>query len=179
MSSLGPTSLLSQRPAPPMFLPFTLGRHGSTRLPGKARFPPLLGAKPRVSDRVPKCPEFRAFWRVIDIFLAIFGICAIMPSKNDNAASGAQLNEVGMGKQLGSWPKRQSGAREVMWANRAGKRKNALGGPRKLDKARFSGGNGSFSLGWIWPDLVDFVKLAQFGFRLDFPWMLSPWIGVS
>jgi hypothetical protein len=56
-----------------------------------------------------------------------------------------------------------------MRANRGGKRKNALGGPRKslirLDSDKEIQAFPLVGLGWI------LLNLAQFGFCLDFPWM--------
>jgi hypothetical protein len=57
-----------------------------------------------------------------------------------------------------------------MRAKGTGKRKNALGGPRKSLIRLNSDKIQALSLagfGWIW------LNLAQFGLRLDFPWMLS------
>ena len=53
--------------------------------------------KPQTSERVSKRPEFRAFWRFLDIVLADFlNLSAMMPSRNGKAAERAQLNEADM-----------------------------------------------------------------------------------
>ena len=107
--------------------------------------------------------------------LQIIRICAIMPSKNGNAAERAQLTEAYMENRKASRPKRRFDARDAMRANRAGERKNTLGGSAQvLDKARFGQGNPSFSLGWIWPGFAGFGSIwPNLDFGLDFPWMLS------
>jgi hypothetical protein len=63
-----------------------------------------------------------------------------------------------------------------MRAKEAGKRKNALGGPRKsLIRLDSDKENPSLSFDCLWPGLAGFgsiwPNLAQFGFGLDFPWM--------
>jgi hypothetical protein len=92
-----------------------------------------------------------------------------MPSENDNAAERAQLNEADMEKSEALLPERRSDAREAMRANRAGKRKNALGGSAQvLDKARFGQGNPSFSLDYLWPGFAGFGSIWP---NLDGAWI--------
>ena len=63
-----------------------------------------------------------------------------MASKNDKAAERTQLNEEDMENGKALLPERRLDAREAMRAKGTGKRKNALGGPRKslirLDSAK-------------------------------------------
>jgi hypothetical protein len=106
------------------------------------------------------------FWT---FFLQIIGICAMMPSRNDNTAERAKLNEEDM--ESSKAPGRSSGPtrREAMRANRAGKRKNTVGGPRKsLIRLDSDKENPSSSLGWAWLDLAQFGSVWP---NLDSAWI--------
>jgi hypothetical protein len=90
-----------------------------------------------------------------------------MPPKNGNSAEWRSETRQTWKKE-GSRPKRRLDARWALRANRAGKRKNALGGPRKsLIRLDSDKENPSLSFDWLWPGLAGFgwiwLDLAGFG----------------
>jgi len=116
--------------------------------------------------KTPGVPGVLAFSR--HFYLQIIGTCAIMPSKNGKAAERPQLNEADMEKRR-AFPPKGGPTREAMRANRAGERKNALGGPRKslitLDSDKQIQAFPLVGFGRAWPDLAQFG--FGFGFSLD------------
>jgi hypothetical protein len=83
-----------------------------------------------------------------------------MLSKNSKLAERSAVNRDRNGKEDGSPLELQFDARGAMRAKETGKRKNALGGPRKsLIRLDSDKENPSFSFDWLWPASAGFCSI--------------------